>query len=39
MACCAHALSSSVHYFGEINNAASVAEQERIGARYGIRVV
>lgn len=27
------------HYFGEINQAASVAEQERIGARYGIRVV
>jgi mannose-6-phosphate isomerase-like protein (cupin superfamily) len=27
------------HYFGEINNAASTAEQERIGARYGIRVV
>jgi mannose-6-phosphate isomerase-like protein (cupin superfamily) len=27
------------HYFGEINNADSVAEQERIGAKYGIRVV
>jgi mannose-6-phosphate isomerase-like protein (cupin superfamily) len=27
------------HYFGEINNAVSVAEQERIGAKYGIRVV
>jgi hypothetical protein len=27
------------HYFGEINNAATVAEQERIGAKYGIRVV
>jgi quercetin dioxygenase-like cupin family protein len=27
------------HYFGEINNAASVAEQEQIGAKYGIRVV
>jgi mannose-6-phosphate isomerase-like protein (cupin superfamily) len=27
------------HYFGEINQATSVAEQERIGARYGIRVV
>jgi mannose-6-phosphate isomerase-like protein (cupin superfamily) len=27
------------HYFGEINQASSVAEQERIGARYGIRVV
>jgi mannose-6-phosphate isomerase-like protein (cupin superfamily) len=27
------------HYFGEINNAASTAEQERIGAKYGIRVV
>ena len=27
------------HYFAEINNAASAEEQERIGARYGIRVV
>jgi mannose-6-phosphate isomerase-like protein (cupin superfamily) len=27
------------HYFGEINNAASAAEQEQIGARYGIRIV
>jgi quercetin dioxygenase-like cupin family protein len=27
------------HYCGEINNAASTAEQERIGAKYGIRVV
>jgi mannose-6-phosphate isomerase-like protein (cupin superfamily) len=27
------------HYFDEINNAVSVAEQESIGARYGIRVV
>jgi quercetin dioxygenase-like cupin family protein len=27
------------HYFGEINNATSIAEQERIGARYGIRVI
>ena len=27
------------HYFGEINNAASAAEQERIGAQYGIRLV
>jgi mannose-6-phosphate isomerase-like protein (cupin superfamily) len=27
------------HYFGEINNAASTAEQERIGATYGIRIV
>jgi hypothetical protein len=27
------------HYFGEINNAASAAEQERIGDKYGIRVV
>jgi mannose-6-phosphate isomerase-like protein (cupin superfamily) len=26
------------HYFGEINNAVSVEEQERIGAKYGIRV-
>jgi mannose-6-phosphate isomerase-like protein (cupin superfamily) len=27
------------HYFGEINNAVSVTEQESIGARYGIQVV
>jgi mannose-6-phosphate isomerase-like protein (cupin superfamily) len=27
------------HYFGEINAAVSAAEQERIGAKYGIRVV
>jgi mannose-6-phosphate isomerase-like protein (cupin superfamily) len=27
------------HYFGEINNAVSAAEQERIGDKYGIRVV
>lgn len=27
------------HYFGEVNNAATVAEQEQIGAKYGIRVV
>ncbi len=27
------------HYFGEINNAASAAEQERIGDKYEIRVV
>ena len=27
------------HYFGEINNAVSVEEQERIGAKYDIRVV
>jgi len=27
------------HYFGEINKAVSVEEQERIGAKYDIRVV
>ena len=27
------------HYFAEINNAVTAAEQERIGAKYGIRVV
>jgi mannose-6-phosphate isomerase-like protein (cupin superfamily) len=27
------------HYFGEINKAVGVEEQERIGAKYGIRVV
>ena len=27
------------HYFDEINNAVSAAEQERIGTKYGIRVV
>jgi mannose-6-phosphate isomerase-like protein (cupin superfamily) len=27
------------HYFEEINNAASAAEQERTGDKYGIRVV
>jgi mannose-6-phosphate isomerase-like protein (cupin superfamily) len=27
------------HYFSEINQAVSVEEQERIGAKYGIRVV
>ena len=27
------------HYFGEINHAASAADQERIGAKYGIRLV
>jgi mannose-6-phosphate isomerase-like protein (cupin superfamily) len=27
------------HYFSEINNADSIGEQERIGAKYDIRVV